>query len=246
MRWIVALLFCLHNLFLWGQTPEIGLPRYATDLELQTMAKDPLVSPLFGQTDPPQFPVRSMAEWEELQALVITWRSFPIILTEIVRAARKECRVIISCDSPGILLDAQTVLSSSGVDTSSNVEFVLAPNNSIWVRDYGPNCVYANDVDSLYFIDWRYNRTTRRRDDSIATTLAPYFDAALYTTSAAPNDLVNTGGNFMSDGMGTAFASDLILDENAAGNIYGASVKDEAQIDAIMRQYMGIDRFIKM
>ncbi|MFZ4634167.1 MAG: agmatine deiminase family protein, partial [Saprospiraceae bacterium] len=224
----------------------MGLPRYATELELQSMAKTPLAPPLFGQTDPPEAPVRAMAEWEELQALVITWRSFPTILTEIVRAARKECRVIINCDSPANLLDAQSVLSASGVDTSSNVEFVLAPNNSIWVRDYGPNCVYANDVDSLYFVDWRYNRTTRRRDDSIATTLAPYFGAALYSTSVAPNDLVNTGGNFMSDGMGTAFASDLILDENAPGNIYGASVKDEAQIDGIMQQYMGIDRFIKM
>ena len=50
----------------------------------------------------------------------------------------------------------------------------------------------------------------------------------------------------MSDGLGTAFASDLILDENAPGNPYGVSGKSEAEIDAIMNAYMGIDRYIKM
>ena len=46
--------------------------------------------------------------------------------------------------------------------------------------------------------------------------------------------------------LGTAFASELILEENAAGNPYGVSAKTEAQIDAIMNAYMGIDRYIKM
>jgi hypothetical protein len=50
----------------------------------------------------------------------------------------------------------------------------------------------------------------------------------------------------MSDGMGNAFASNLILNENAAGNPYGVSVKTEAQIDGIMQEYMGINRFVKM
>ena len=31
----------------------------------------------------------------------------------------------------------------------------------------------------------------------------------VYSTTQAPFDLVNTGGNFMSDGMGSAFASRL-------------------------------------
>lgn len=50
----------------------------------------------------------------------------------------------------------------------------------------------------------------------------------------------------MSDGLGTAFSSRLILNENSPGNPYGVSVKTEPQIDAIMQDYMGIDRYIKM
>ncbi len=50
----------------------------------------------------------------------------------------------------------------------------------------------------------------------------------------------------MSDGMGTAFASSLILDENEFGNPYNVSVKTESQIDGILSDFMGIDRYIKM
>ncbi|MCO4814920.1 MAG: agmatine deiminase family protein, partial [Flavobacteriales bacterium] len=57
---------------------------------------------------------------------------------------------------------------------------------------------------------------------------------------------VNTGGNWMSDGHGTAFASELILEENEAGNPYFVTVKDEVEIDDMMSDYMGISRYIKM
>ncbi len=226
---------------LYSQTIE--LPRFATDAERKI--ESPPFLPI-GITTPPSGPVRTMAEWEELQALIITWNGQNTILAEIVRAARQECLVVICCENQTVVTQAKTKLISSGVDISSKVTFLVAPNNSIWVRDYGPNCVYANDVDSLYFVDWIYNRPTRPKDDTIATAIAPFFKVPLYSTSAAPTDLVNTGGNFMSDGMGTAFASQLILDENKPGNSYGVTPKTEAEINGIFSDFMGINRYIKM
>ena len=219
------------------------LPRFSTELELRN--DDPSFLPI-GITTPPSLPVRTMAEWEELQALIITWNGQNTILAEIVRAAREECNVVICCENQNVVAQAKTKLTSSGVDFSTNVTFLVAPNNSIWVRDYGPNSVYANDVDSLYFVDWIYNRPSRPKDDTLVTSILPFFNVPLYSTSAAPTDMVNTGGNFMSDGMGTAFASDLIMEENELGNPYGVTAKSEAQIDGIMADFMGIDRYIKM
>ncbi len=226
---------------LYAQT--INLPRFETEAEQRLEV--PPISPI-GITTPPTLPVRTMAEWEELQALIITWNGHSNILAEIVRAARKECNVVICCENQAIVTQAKSKLTSSGIDLSSNVSFLLAPNNSVWVRDYGPNCVYANDVDSLYFVDWIYNRPIRPKDDTISTTIAPYFGVPLYSTSGTPTDMVNTGGNFMSDGIRTAFASQLILEENEPGNPYGVTPKNETQIDEILADFMGIDRYIKM
>lgn len=243
MKLLYTSLICLlFNTLLSAQQPE--LPRYATEQEQRMTVSDAPV-PGGGIENPPPKPVRTMAEWEELQALLITWNGQNTILSEIVRAARLECKVIIACASQQVIDQAKTFLTSKNIDFSTNVEFVIAPNNSIWVRDYGPNCVYANDVDSLYLIDWIYNRP-RPLDDALPVKIAEHLGIPLYSTTLAPMDLVNTGGNFMSDGNGTAFASSLILNENEAGNPYNVSVKNEAQINTILKDYMGISRYVKM
>lgn len=59
---------------------------------------------------------------------------------------------------------------------------------------------------------------------------------------------MNTGGNWMVDGMGTAFASKLILDENDGAGSYSISYPNhtETEIDQIVHDFMGINRYIKM
>jgi agmatine/peptidylarginine deiminase len=190
---------------------------------------------------PPPFDVRTMAQWEEVQTLVLTWTSYPSILAKIVDAAQEECEVLIHCtDSTQV----KTYLNGQGVPLT-NVKYLEVPFNSIWIRDYGAHTVYKNEVDSVLLVEWIYNRP-RPDDDAMPNEYALYKGIGLHGTTAAPYDLVNTGGNWMVDGFGTAFASKLILDENDAGNPYSVTVKSEADIDTIMRKYMGITRYIKM
>ncbi|MEY3444372.1 MAG: hypothetical protein RLZZ519_2653, partial [Bacteroidota bacterium] len=64
-----------------------------------------------GITSPPVSPVRAPAEWEEIDALMITWTGQNAILREIVRHAQLESRVIILCqDSMGV----QSHLTTNG------------------------------------------------------------------------------------------------------------------------------------
>ena len=75
----------------------------------------------------------------------------------------------------------------------------------------------------------------------------------MYNTTEPPYDLMATGGNFMSDGMGTTFSSKLIEEENSgsyawngpAGDVYypNHSLTD---IENILQQFMGIDNYIIM
>ena len=199
--------------------------------------------------EPPPEPVRTMAEWEELQALVITWRGGGNIqngiLREIVRHAREEVNVIIVCPNETTV---QNSLDAGGVDWSSNVTFLEVPSNTVWVRDYGPNTVYANDVGQQFFIDWIYNRYNREEDDAVPIEIGNAMNIQVFETTAEPFDLVHTGGNFMTDGMGTAFSSKLVLDENDETNDHGISDHSPQAIDSIMNEFMGIDlgRYIRM
>jgi len=195
---------------------------------------------------PPPYPVRHMAEWEELEALVVTWRSFPDVVREIIRNAKEEVKVIVVVAAAGqwSQANAENDLTSHGISLD-NIDFLVAPTNSVWVRDYGQNTVYANDVGERAFIDWVYNRPTRPFDDDLPNVIAEHLNTPIYSTTEAPTRMVNTGGNFMSDGLNTAFASKLILDENKPGNQYGAGPHTEAGIDSIMHDFMGLDRYIK-
>ena len=193
-------------------------------------------------TDPPEGPVRAMAEWEEVEYVVITWQpNYPNILRQIVEAAVAECKVIITTQNESSVAN---YLTSNGVDLT-NVSFLNENWDSIWIRDYGPNTIYSDDVGERAIVDWIYNRP-RPNDDVMPSAHATEVGSPIFITNSGTNDLVNTGGNYMSDGMGTAFASELILEENEQGNPYGVSPKTEAEIDAIMNAYMGIDRYIKM
>lgn len=193
-------------------------------------------------TNPPTGSVRAAAEWEEVEYLVVTWQSsYQNILRQIVAAAVNECKVIITTQNQTAV---SSYLTANGVDLT-NVIFMNSPSNSIWIRDYAGNTIYSDDVGQRALTDWIYNRP-RPYDDIMPTNHANLTGIPLYITNTGTNDLVNTGGNYMSDGLGNAFASDLILDENATGNPYNVSAKTEAQINNIMFNYMGISNFIKM
>lgn len=208
------------------------LPKYLTEEEkIIWQTYSPIFNP--ENATPPPVPVRTMAEWEELQGLLITWTSQTTILREIVRAAQTECTVYIVCSDSN---SVKSFLSSGGVPLV-NLRFFIYPFNSIWIRDYGPWTVYSEVNDSLGIVDWVYNRP-RPNDDNIPVLFANSVGFPLYQTTIEPNRLVHTGGNFMVDGLGTAFSSKLILNENSG--------KTEAQINAIMNAYMGINRYIKM
>jgi len=238
----LLLLFCFN--FLMAQENLNPLPKHLTQYEKKMMESGLYQSPVVSSrsnTDPPDFYTRTIGEWEELQSIIVTWDAFYSVLREIVRYAKDEVEVINVCqDSTAI----KTYLANNGIDME-NLTFIQAPFNTVWVRDYGPNPVYQNDVDSLVFIDWIYNRP-RPSDDVIPEVISEYIGAPQYATTVAPNDLVHTGGNFMSDGLGMGYSSQLILEENDQSNFFGTSNHSEEDIDEIMSDFMGIEEYPKM
>ena len=198
---------------------------------------------------PPPMPVRHAAEWEEMEALVVTWRSFRSVLREIIRYAKEEVKVIITYDPEATLPQYNSAtaieeyLINGGVDLN-NLTMLPVPSNSVWTRDYLQTTVYANDVEDRYFIDWVYDRN-RPKDDTISNVIGHLFNIPVYSMTQPPTRIAHAGGNFLSDGLGTAFSSKLILDDNAPGNPFGAGPHTEAAIDSIHQLFLGINRYIK-
>lgn len=232
MKSILLTVIC--TILFIGNSFAQGLPHYMTEQEKELY--DTFIHQRYYSDDvtPPPTPVRTMAEWEELQALMITWTSFQSILAQVVHFAQNECLVYIVCNDSN---SVKTQLTSYGVP-HINLRFIIAPYNSIWCRDYGPWTAYTNNIDSLKIIDWKYNRPQRPLDDQIPVYIAQYLNVPIYQAISYPNDFIATGGNFMVDGHGTGFSSKLVLNENPG--------KTEAQIDTIVKKFNGITRYIKM
>jgi len=236
---LLIILLAIYSPFVLSQERE-NLPKGLTETEKELISSFQFKSSRI--TPPPSTPVRAAAEWEEVEYLVVTWNpNFQNILRQIVSVGVTECKVIIATENQA---SVSSYLTTNGVDLT-NVIFMNAPWDSIWIRDYAANTIYANDVGERAMTDWIYNRP-RPNDDVMPTQHANTTGIPLYITNTGTNDLVNTGGNYMSDGLGNAFASELILEENEPGNPYGVSPKTETQIDDIMFDYMGIENFIKM
>lgn len=231
MNKIFLFAFCLMLLHQNNFSQDLPKGLTPEEIELMKHYQPPIDSRAI--TTPPSSPVRTMAEWEELQGTVVTWTSYTTIIRQIVDAAQEEGKVFIVCSDSNTVKNS---LQSAGVPLY-NIEFVIAPFNSVWVRDYGPWTVYTNDVDSLFIVDWIYNRP-RPNDDNVPGYIATKINVPIYQTTQSPYNLTHTGGNFMADGMGTGFSSHLITMENSS--------KTEQQIDAIMNSFMGINRYVKM
>ena len=222
---------CIWFNAIYAQTQT--LPKQLTEEEKNLLPYYQIPHYPGERTDPPPYSVRTMAEWEELQGIMITWASFHSILAQIVDYAQEECTVYIVCSDSN---SVKTYLTNNAIPLR-NIQYIVTNFNSIWIRDYGPWTAYSEDTDTLNIIDWIYNRP-RPYDDMIPGTFANLINAPYFSTTTPPYDLTHSGGNFMTDGYGTGFSSKLILQEN--------STKTESEIDTVMNKFMGIHTYIKM
>jgi agmatine deiminase len=208
---------------------EVSLPR-GLSLQERLIWKLPLFN-ANNRVAPPQ-PVRASAEIEANDGLLLRWGSFNSVITEIAAAVTTANgyrggpppKIYLVVSSASQQSSAAQTLSTAGVDLA-RVEFVQAPSNSVWMRDYGPRFVNSSGTRGL--VDHVYNRP-RPLDDAIPAATAAVFSAPVY---AMP--LTHGGGNFHLFENGDAFMTSLIENENP-----GVS---RQQIIDYHRDYLGLN-----
>ncbi|MDW8479064.1 MAG: agmatine deiminase family protein [Xanthomonadales bacterium] len=114
---------------------------------------------------PPGGRVRSPAEYEENEGILIRWGALNAVLTELVVAVSqhsRQSRVWIVVADAAQEASARSSLVAAGADPA-RLLFLHAPSNSIWIRDYGPRFIGVDGRRAI--VDHVYNRP-RPLDDA--------------------------------------------------------------------------------
>ena len=142
---------------------------------------------------------RLPGDFESHEAIVVVAdglaRDFPEILTAIVAGSKGSQSVIALVSSPLHRAYVARVLAKGRLSPDS-VRFVLAPTNTIWMRDFGPLFVCGSD-GGRRAVDPGYGKPSRAADDAVPAAVARQFRASLSTTK-----LTWHGGNLLSNGRG--------------------------------------------
>ena len=177
-------------------------------------------------TPPPPAGTRNPGEFDPVTGVLIRW---PLGLPyDLIVSFSEHCTVWVICESSeqGAV---ESAFTSAGVNMS-NVDYIFASTNSIWVRDYGPWFLMLPDGTYGIF-DYTYNRP-RPLDDAIPGVIGADWGVDVYES-----DIVHTGGNWMSDGIIQAMSTDLVYDENGG---------QQDWVDSQMELYLGVSDYIVM
>ncbi len=206
----------------WAENNPYSLPNWLTPDELLRLDE---IGEGFQPTSAPPGPVRQPAEFEPMEGALIRY-PFGISYDIIAEMSQDiEVVTIVANTSQEDFVDQQ--YRSHSVNTD-NCSYLIAPTDSYWTRDYGPwFIINGNGEEGI--VDFIYNRP-RPNDNQIPSEYGQANNIPVYAM-----DLVTTGGNYMTDGHGTAVSTDLVWSENPD--------KTPAEIDQMVHDYLGIDTY---
>ena len=224
----LLILFILNISFIINDELPIGLTA-------QELSEIDLIYSMSRDTDPPVGPVRNIAEFERMSGVLIR---YPFgISTSIIREMAEDVKVycLVSSSQQN---SAYNSMNNGGVNMN-NVEFVLGSTDSYWTRDYGPWWV-VDGYGDVGIVDFTYNRP-RPNDNDAPQKVSNYLNTPYFAT-----DVVSTGGNYMTDGLGVAAATHIAYTENNECNTNNQSsipLPSCNYVDQQMNDYYGINEY---
>ena len=179
----------------------------------------------FIETTPPASPIRNVAEFDQMQGALVRY-PFGIPLN-LIQEMAKDVMVTTIVLNAGQQATVTSLYQGAGVNLN-HCNFLLAPTDSYWTRDYGP-WFESDSANHVGIIDFPYNRP-RPNDDEIPKLIASMLGIPWFGMN-----IIHTGGNYMSVGMGIASSTDLVWNENPT--------QTHAQIAQKMMDYLGIENY---
>jgi agmatine/peptidylarginine deiminase len=177
-------------------------------------------------TAPPPAGVRNPGEFEQATGIFVRW-PLGVPYDFLVHVSNNTFLWVIVSSSQQAA--ASSALASAGVNMA-NTDFLIAPTNTIWVRDYGPWFIMLADGTQGIF-NYTYNRP-RPNDNNIPVVVGSAWGIPVYTS-----EIVHTGGNYMSSGIDQSMSTTMVYEENG-GNI--------SWVNGQMDDYLGVTNYFTM
>lgn len=180
----------------------------------------------FVATPPPGGKVRSIAEFEHNEGVIVAYSGQFGIPFNLIASMAQVAKIYTVVANASVENTVRNLYIANGVDITKCV-FVHGPLNSYWARDFSPWFI-ADSANRVAIVDFPYNRP-RPNDDGVPGLFANALGVSIYGMNVK-----HTGGNYMSNGLGVAACTKLVLTEN--------SNLSATQIDGYMHDYLGIDQ----
>jgi agmatine/peptidylarginine deiminase len=180
------------------------LPRFMTPEE---RLLPPLELPR-GPLTPPAGQVRTPAEYDPAEGILIAWEGYTSVLIAMtvgITTGDPTAIVYVVVDSSSEQASVTSTLTSEGADMSQ-VRFIVRTTDSVWIRDYGPRFIFEDEHRAM--VDHTYNRP-RPNDNLLPDHLSSLWGEPQYDIP-----LEHGGGNYHLFSHGAAFMTELILNEN--------------------------------
>lgn len=201
------------------------LPKLTHHMSAEEAKLKHLIGKDFVRTDPPEGPVRNIAEFDAMEGVLIR---YPFGINYTLIAALSDHTIVTTIvESSSQQSYVLSEYESNGVNTA-NCNFLIASSDSYWTRDYGPWYIAFGD-DQIGIVDFPYNRP-RPQDDLIPQEMAGFLGIDWFAM-----DIIHTGGNYMTDGYGISASSDLVLEENPS--------LSQQDILEITGEYLGLSEY---
>lgn len=217
--------------FAFGQeTKEVRLTHHMSEDE---KSKTHLIGKNFQATDPPAGEVRNIAEWESMEGVIVTylgtWDEFGVPY-ELIAEMSENVTVTTIVENSSEETTVRGYYENNGVNLD-NCNFLIAPVDSYWTRDYTAWYVAVDNSD-VSVVDFIYNRP-RPNDDAMPSKMADFLGVDYYGMS-----VVHTGGNYMTDGMGISASTPIVYTES-----WSEEGITETEVDERMLAYLGIHTY---
>jgi agmatine deiminase len=181
-------------------------------------------------TDIDDTPARMPGEWEPVSDLLLAWDpGLEDFFVEVIAAALGQARITMAINHASEADDIDRALTAAGLEVE-DIELLVAPVQSIWVRDFGPLVVELADgrrrVNDLHYF--------AGEDEDRFPALMTALRWSDWQRAEVP--LLMEGGNLLSDGRGRCVTTDAALESGDGA--------DADLLKRLLRRYFGCTRTV--